>query len=262
MVLLEATRTLDSVLGPKTWVTIDNLVADETIDSLAVFDEIDECIIGLYYAVFLQFGITIDLEQVEATDHLKLSNALEALTQLELNEDKESILSALDFATDSEEALLLCLDTVSPGVGTAFSELVASVKPALVKRLREVFSTPGAIDEGSIEAAVAYSKRLQEYRNKHELPQVIESLLDDGANLRLSPLLTIDLVQKRLMEERIDPPNEELAEIIAALVVYSDTNPDDFVPVSKELCGKAFADEAKAVAVEQILFTKLGGHGG
>lgn len=262
MVLLEATRTLDSVLGAKTWITIDNLITDNSIDQLGIFDEIDECIIGLYYAVFLQFGITIDIEAVDATRHLTLSNALEALTQLELNEDRETILSALDFAADSEEALMLCLDTVSPGTGTAFIELVTSTKPALLKRIREVFSTPEALSESSIEEAVAYSKRLQEYRKNHEVPAAVEYWLDNGANLRMSPLLTIDLVQKYLLEERYDPSDEEFAEIIASLVLYSDTQPKDFVPVAKELCGKAFADEAKAVAVEQLLNSKLGGYGG
>jgi len=248
--VVDCLRTLEAVLGAGIYEPLDPLLTiEEAQEPASTLDTINETILGLFYQAYAQFGISLNKDLLEADQFQELSNGIEALLQLEVSEYGEELSLALECSDDTVEALLNSMETVLPGTEHKLSQIIENVSVNLIQRIRETLHSPTIVTDFDDQVTAAYLSRIKTYNSKFRRPELVEFLLDSGANLRLNPEHSIGLVAEHFVEYEI----REVAETIYALVVYSSVPDDQVVSLTKKLCEQAFADENKIAQLELVI---------
>ena len=250
--LITAMRTLESLLGPQVWTNIDHLLTvEEAADTNYTMGEIEETILGLFYSAYAQFGIVLDIDQLEPRLTGVLTETIEALLQSETSEFGQRFRDILEVNNNVQDALLEILDEVLPHCARGLEDVIYQVSPSLLERLLE--ATEARLElratEVATEAEAAYQRRVQAFRAKHGRTPVVGALLDSGANLRFGPNVTISLIESYLG----DLAPKEAALELYALVTYSNLSDADVLPATRLLVKEAFASEEQAGEVELVL---------
>ena len=257
-VLLQVALVLESILGESIYVSIDELLhRPESVDYNQTVDEISESLLASLEVAFAQFGLYFDEELIEPHHLTLLADTLEALGNLESNEDRDYILSIIEGSTDHVEALVATLECVSPGIALGVEELVYRVDPQLMIALKNALREPARREpapEFDEKAAAAYIQRCQEFRKKFGRPPIVGELIEHKANLKHHPDLTFKLVAPSLDTKNAPQTAWELY----ALVVYSNCESAEITTTVERLIVEACADQADVLKIQDEFRKLLG----
>lgn len=250
--LINAMRSLESILGPQVWTNIDHLLtSEESADTNYTMGEIEETILGLFYSAYAQFGIVLDIDLLEARLTRNLTTTMEALLQAETSEFGEQFRNILEVNNNVQDALFEILEEVLPESVRGLEDVVIQVSPSLLDRLLEVTAQRVDLRATTVvsEVEAAYQSRVQAFRAKHGRTPVVGALLDSGANLRFGPNVTLSLIESYLA----DLAPKEAALELYALTTYSNLPDAEVLPATRLLVKEAFAEEEFAGEVELVL---------
>ena len=248
--VVDSLRTLESLLGASIYESLDPLLQiEEAAEPASTLDVINETILGLFYQAYSQFGITLDKAQLEPDQFYELNTGIEALLQIEVSELGEELTVAMECSDDTVDALLNVLETIIPESSAKLANLIENVSTNLIARIRDTINNPVVVSEFDDETNKTYLARIRAYNERRTRPELVEFLLDAGANLRLNPANTMALVADHFTEFDI----RDVAETIYALVVYSSVPDSEVITTTKALCDHAFADEEKIAKLELII---------
>ena len=248
--VVDSLRTLEALLGAGIYESLDPLLEiEEASEPSSTLDVINETILGLFYQAYSQFGIRLDKSQLEPDQFNELNTGIETLLQIEVSELGEELTVAMECSDDTVDALLNVLETIIPESSTKLANLIENVSVNLIARIRETINNPVVVSEFDDETNKAYLARIRTYNERRTRPELVEFLLDAGANLRLNPASTMGLVADHFADYQLS----DVAETIYALVVYSSVPDSEVITTTKALCEQAFADEEKIAKLELII---------
>ncbi len=257
-VILDAARTLESVLGPNVYVPIDELIySQEAEDRNVTVDSICEALLAQFEVVYSKFGVFFD-EDVIGVEHLTtLASGIEALLAVELNEGTETIINIINSSDDSQEVFFELLEEVSPGSGLPFEELIGRVEPTFVEAVLASARRPQPQDNISVpdEISTAYIERCMAFRKRFGRTAIVGDLIEHRANLNVDPMVSFTLISHLLDAEK----SEETAKELYALVTYSSARNDEIVPKVKQLIDVVAVDELYSVKINEAFHDLLGG---
>lgn len=261
-VMLETARVLESVVGENIYIAIDEaLMGPEADDINFTVDSIGESLLGSMEVAYNKFGIYFDEELIEQVHLPALANTLEALVQLPLNEARDYLNALIDGANDTQEALYLVLEEVSPGSSAVLEEIIERVDYNLIYKLRDLLREPDVENlhmEGVAEADAKqrnYIERCQTFRKKFGRTPLVGNLLDHGAKLHYAPEVTLSLISGDLATEDAKATAAELY----ALVAYSDVSNSDVISTTKRLIEQVCVDPEHHLRVTDAFHAMLGG---
>jgi len=259
--IIYVARTLESVIGENIYIAIDEVIqSEDALDYNVAVDSIQEALLASLETAYAKFGIFFDEDLIDKRHLFQLSNTLETLCQLELNEERDYLISLIEAAEDPIGALVDVLDVVSPGSVETLEEVVSRVSPdlliALKTALRDNNVETSFESFESDEIHAAYVKRCQEFKARYGRPALVGELLAHGAKLRYDPMITLSLISNELDTEHAESAVKELY----ALAVYSSCPTLELVPTTKRLIDAVCPDPAHVLTLNEALHKLLGGN--
>jgi len=254
--LMDGLRTATTILGEQCLMAVQKEIQrDEAEFSANGIDFITEALLGLIYQSFLKFGITLDQDAMEHRWITPYCDTLELLANYEQTQYAEQITSILELSDTSEDVLFNVLQLLDPDLDLSWEDTLDSVSIALIERFRTALreaatQVPDTTGLGSVDEETAYLERIRAFREQGKyLDTVTYQYYDSGANLRVAPELTLDLLKHRYSV--LEYP--QLARELIVLCTYAALPNAEVVPTAKRIA-QSFDPE-----VELALADLLGG---
>lgn len=261
-VLLNTARILESIIGENTYVAIDEITQapDSHADPIPAVDQIYQVLLALTEVVYNKFGIYLDEDQVTTQDLQNLTDALEALVGLELQEERDYLCNLIDTSDTASEALLNVLEEVAPGSSLALEAVLDRVDPNLIYALKDRLREPNpyveleAQDDTTEARQRQYVERCQAFRRIHGRPPLVGSLLEHGAKLQYDPFTTVSLISAQLETNDFVGTAKELY----ALAVYSSIETSEIHATVQRLIEHVCTDPEHVTRVVSEFLTLFG----
>ena len=254
--LMDGLRTATTILGEQCLMAVQKEIQrDEAEFSANGIDFITEALLGLIYQSFLKFGITLDQDAMEHRWITPYCDTLELLANYEQTQYAEQITSILELSDTSEDVLFNVLQLLDPDLDLSWEDTLDSVSIALIERFRTALreaatQVPDTTGLGSVDEETAYLERIRSFREQGKyLDTVTYHYYYSGANLRVAPELTLDLLKHRYSV--LEYP--QLARELIVLCTYAALPNAEVIPTAKRIA-QSFDPE-----VELALADLLGG---
>ena len=193
----------------------------------------------------LQFGITLKPNaNVEP-----LTQVLQALATLPDYGDPDALLVILEQELASEDTLCDLLGILTPHEWSVYADIIQSVNPALISRLKDVLTENRLPDLATPEL---YKERLYFLAVKETLhPQIALLALQEGARLKSPLLQLVNKYHSTFQQYETNPIG--LANEVLGILALSDTPQENFLHRGGELI-EAYAKDINLVTKTSLAF--------
>ena len=236
--LMDGLRTTTTVLGEQCLMAVQKEIQrDEAEFSANGIVFITEALLGLIYQSFLKFGITLDPDAMEHRWIAPYCDTLELLSNYEQTQYQDQITSIIEVSDTSEDVLLSVLELLDPDLDLSWEDTLESVSIALIERFRVALrdartQVPNPIGIVSEDEEQAYLDRVRSFREEGKfLDTVTYQYYDSGANLRVPPEISLDLLKHRYSV--LEYP--QIARELLVLCTYSTLPTAEVLPTAKRL---------------------------
>ena len=236
--LMDGLRTTTTVLGEQCLMAVQKEIQrGEAEFSANGIDFITEALLGLIYQSFLKFGITLDPDAMEHRWIAPYCDTLELLSNYEQTQYQDQITSIIEVSDTSEDVLLSVLELLDPDLDLSWEDTLESVSIALIERFRVALrdartQVPNPIGIVSEDEEQAYLDRVRSFREEGKfLDTVTYQYYDSGANLRVPPEISLDLLKHRYSV--LEYP--QIARELLVLCTYSTLPTAEVLPTAKRL---------------------------